>query len=325
MCNAHNHPPDCTCGWGGDGHLGQSADFGRAIFFTGDWYFDGRRHCWRHAEDFCRPTRCPRCGDDVYFVRHNGGSVWFDELGWPWPKHGCFPDDPKGRAVSASAFSAIECTTPTVGVPAGFAEIVATTPGARLGLAKRVVALGDSIRIVEVLAVDGDVRDTVVEDRIAATRLVGTFAIHSPLGRRVTFVCDDRVVLGWWLSEPPGRWRGFDPAHVFARGELVRHAKFGVGTVLAINNAERSPWLLNVVFETGETKKFFASHVEWLDRLHEDSSSNPPASDSLVDRVASGSPDSTPGGRRRGRCPHCQWNVRNLHKHLRNHHPEVAT
>jgi len=28
----------------------------------------------------------------VYFVRHNGGSVWFDELGPPWPKHGCFDE-----------------------------------------------------------------------------------------------------------------------------------------------------------------------------------------------------------------------------------------
>lgn len=40
--------------------------------------------------DFCRPTNCPKCGDEVFFVRYNGGSVWFDELGWPWPKHPCF-------------------------------------------------------------------------------------------------------------------------------------------------------------------------------------------------------------------------------------------
>lgn len=46
------------------------------------WWDDG----------FCRATSCPKCGDDVFFVRHNGGSVWFDELGWPWPKHGCFAD-----------------------------------------------------------------------------------------------------------------------------------------------------------------------------------------------------------------------------------------
>lgn len=49
---------------------------------------------WQHREtDFCKPTTCPRCNQSVYFVRHNGGSVWFDELGKPWPKHGCFADD----------------------------------------------------------------------------------------------------------------------------------------------------------------------------------------------------------------------------------------
>ena len=44
---------------------------------------------WQHA-DFTHPTTCPECGDAVYFIRHNGGSVWVDELGWPWPKHACF-------------------------------------------------------------------------------------------------------------------------------------------------------------------------------------------------------------------------------------------
>lgn len=42
--------------------------------------------------DFCRKTRCPRCHAEVYFVQHNGGSVWFDDLGQPWPKHGCYDD-----------------------------------------------------------------------------------------------------------------------------------------------------------------------------------------------------------------------------------------
>ena len=39
--------------------------------------------------DLCRKTICPQCGEDVFFIRHNGGSVWVDSLGWPWPKHSC--------------------------------------------------------------------------------------------------------------------------------------------------------------------------------------------------------------------------------------------
>jgi hypothetical protein len=44
------------------------------------------------SSDFCRPTTCPECGAEVFFIRHNGGSVWGDELGWPWPKHACFDE-----------------------------------------------------------------------------------------------------------------------------------------------------------------------------------------------------------------------------------------
>ena len=34
--------------------------------------------------------RCPLCKQMVYLVRHNGGTFWVDELGWPWPLHPCF-------------------------------------------------------------------------------------------------------------------------------------------------------------------------------------------------------------------------------------------
>jgi len=47
----------------------------------------------RQFDEFTKPTICPRCGAEVYFVRHNGGCVWLDSLGKPWPKHPCF-DDP---------------------------------------------------------------------------------------------------------------------------------------------------------------------------------------------------------------------------------------
>lgn len=56
------------------------------------------------ADDMCRPTTCPICGERVFFVRHNGGAVWFDELGYPWPKHACFDDDlPSGFRVRQTA------------------------------------------------------------------------------------------------------------------------------------------------------------------------------------------------------------------------------
>jgi hypothetical protein len=64
---------------------------------------------YEHAEDCCRQTSCPKCGALVYFVRHNGGSVWFDHLGLPWPKHPCLDDggfsfDPLTKETESRSF-----------------------------------------------------------------------------------------------------------------------------------------------------------------------------------------------------------------------------
>lgn len=79
----HNHYPDCTCGWcsGGGGGAGTSPyDFvpywpaQRATLFS---YTNPNAHC-------------PVCGAPVFFYRSPyDGRVFFDELGPPWPKHGC--------------------------------------------------------------------------------------------------------------------------------------------------------------------------------------------------------------------------------------------
>lgn len=42
-------------------------------------------------ESVCFATKCPKCSSEVFFIRHNGGSVWIDPpLGYPWFKHPCF-------------------------------------------------------------------------------------------------------------------------------------------------------------------------------------------------------------------------------------------
>lgn len=106
MCNANNHRPGCNCGWGGGYHSGgyysgvyrnplvMSSDATSENFFVSSRSFEN---------DFCRPTSCPECGQQVYFVRHNGGSVWFDELGPPWPKHKCMDRDAASVGVALNS------------------------------------------------------------------------------------------------------------------------------------------------------------------------------------------------------------------------------
>lgn len=42
-------------------------------------------------ESYVNPNaHCPRCGVPVFFYQSpDGGRVFFDDLGWPWPKHPC--------------------------------------------------------------------------------------------------------------------------------------------------------------------------------------------------------------------------------------------
>lgn len=85
----YNHDSNCTCGWctGGGGGGGARTAKVRARLPAA-----GSRAVYS-CDDFCNRTTCPICGAPVFFVRHNGGSVWFDELDPPWPKHSCFDDD----------------------------------------------------------------------------------------------------------------------------------------------------------------------------------------------------------------------------------------
>ena len=36
---------------------------------------------------------CARCSKPVFFIRHNGGCAWFEDLGCPWDEHPCFAED----------------------------------------------------------------------------------------------------------------------------------------------------------------------------------------------------------------------------------------
>jgi len=66
----------------------------------------------RSGESSCFLTKCPACGDGVYFIRHNGGSVWIDPpLGPPWYKHPCMDNTDvvakgvRSQVVSESALA----------------------------------------------------------------------------------------------------------------------------------------------------------------------------------------------------------------------------
>lgn len=70
--------------WDRQSYLQDSTDYGNSLINMLNK---------RQFDEFTKSATCPICGAEVYFVRHNGGCVWLDSLGLPWPKHPCF-DDP---------------------------------------------------------------------------------------------------------------------------------------------------------------------------------------------------------------------------------------
>lgn len=97
MCNAWNHSPSCTCGWGGEGHLGRRSVFDSLL---------PRVSISSLLRDISRGyvnpnAHCPVCGESVFFYQSpEGGRVFFDSLGPPWPKHPCTDN---GRPVQRRA------------------------------------------------------------------------------------------------------------------------------------------------------------------------------------------------------------------------------
>lgn len=81
MCNAWNHSPECTCGWGGQGSTSRPHSAPRPAVSINLNLLDS----------YTIPNAsCPVCGISVFFyVSPHGGRVFFDDLGPPWPKHSC--------------------------------------------------------------------------------------------------------------------------------------------------------------------------------------------------------------------------------------------
>lgn len=89
MCNSANHSPSCTCGFGGQGHLGQRTGFYSAgsnqVYSNSKPIYD-----YTYASFVTPNAHCPVCGAEVFFYQSESGSrIFFDELGPPWSKHPC--------------------------------------------------------------------------------------------------------------------------------------------------------------------------------------------------------------------------------------------
>lgn len=80
----YNHHADCGCPW--------CVKESGTVIPGRSWYLPPNFNTY---ESYTIPNaRCPVCGDSVFFYQsQNGGRVYFDSLGPPWPKHPCTIQD----------------------------------------------------------------------------------------------------------------------------------------------------------------------------------------------------------------------------------------
>jgi len=104
MCNAYTHSWGCTCGFGGDTGGGRGRRRSYTPVFRSEEIPPPNLGTERRTTvaSYVNPNaHCPVCGAEVFFYRSPyNGRVYFDELGWPWPKHGCTDTSsvPRGAA-----------------------------------------------------------------------------------------------------------------------------------------------------------------------------------------------------------------------------------
>ncbi len=90
----YNHYSWCMCGWCYRAGVNGYSSTYRAFDFD---VSSARRKLEKHSAYrswtafFIEPNAsCPVCSAKVFYYQNaNGSRVFFDELGWPWPKHPC--------------------------------------------------------------------------------------------------------------------------------------------------------------------------------------------------------------------------------------------
>lgn len=115
MGRGYNHKPWCTCGWCSSSGRGNRHTCTSVVSSAGSiqesvYERFGISPIVPTYESYTIPNaRCPVCGALVFFYQSaNGGRVFFDALGPPWPKHPCTSKESSKRIYNPKAVAAIQ-------------------------------------------------------------------------------------------------------------------------------------------------------------------------------------------------------------------------
>lgn len=142
----------------------------------------------RSRESECRKTSCPYCRNAVYFIRHNGGSVWIEPpLGPPWEIHSCMARSSPGQGRVGEASSSFEISAALRSQLGDHGNLI-TAVATKSEISK------DRQQTILSLAV-GEAEELVLLIKGGADSFVGRISIVDCLKRTIHRTDDERLAL----------------------------------------------------------------------------------------------------------------------------------
>lgn len=217
----YNHAEDCACRWCTS--TGGTSSRNGAAWVDAGLRHDGLGYSWRYSDDVTRPTKCKSCGGEVFFVRHNGGSVWLDELGPPWPKHGCFNEE----AYRHLQFDfRVEFGHP-VFVP--LETLTAGLSAPHVGVINRHIRIESENAILELrFARESEHRYAIVDSAIRPEYIVGSLCASGGEGNPLVIACEGRVITAQPVGESSYCWLPYSDETSVAVGQIILVKKLGL-------------------------------------------------------------------------------------------------
>lgn len=138
----------------------------------------------RSVESSCIKTSCPNCSASVFFIRHNGGSVWIEPpLGPPWHRHSCMDNEGNGaeRIIPRAQASVMD---------AGLTEELGEREGIITGVVK-ISEISEDRKNTLLTVEVGESEDLVILVKGGADSFIGKIVIIDGPERRI-FCADER-------------------------------------------------------------------------------------------------------------------------------------
>lgn len=272
MCNAFNHSEHCRCGWGGEGYSGKVVQFfvgGIEPYHLLPKILTGKNgaYCWSsNEEQFSYPTKCPLCNQSVYFVRHNGGSVWFDSLGKPWDKHACFDKTPD-RKESQQEFSPTDITyqfsiNTTYHVHNKLNEYI-NENGYVLGIISKAQYQHHNRSEITFIITTDEIFVFDIQTDSTLDHIVGALAIYNfEIGKFFILLHDYDLLLHWKEILVIKNYTN-DNACKYSKYNYVRHPRFGICKIIEVETSQRGYKLTLECYENRITESFIrVKHIE---------------------------------------------------------------